>query len=294
MKTALRTLTVALLATAAAHAQITDNLGTTPTPDTSAPATFNQSQKGFLGQLREKFSLGYYFSILGPSPGRRWGETWNFFDEQAAPYQMFHSANLRWQINPDWAVGATLSYTNDFTGRAQYDKWVSPFNGQTYYYYNDPDEIWYNARAYVGLPALGWSWATLFSTVAIEFPTSNGSRRDDMEYGLVVSENLALRTPSLSKVATGVIFQIIDYKFERNVLPPSCTGCSPIRLQNTLVNVTPYFNYAVASQWQIATQIALDWAATTRARSTSTTTSITATGWRSIASSPPTPSPTWA
>jgi hypothetical protein len=60
-------------------------------------------------------------------------------------------------------------------------------------------------------------------------------------------------------VATGVIFQIIDYKFERNVLPPSCTGCSPIRLQNTLVNVTPYFNYAVASQWQIATQIALDW-----------------------------------
>jgi hypothetical protein len=252
---------------APAHAQVGADTGAIPTPDNFTPATFVQSQKGFLGRMREEVSLGYYMSLLGPSPGLGWGETYNVFRQGPAPYQLLHAANLRWQINPDWAIGASLAFTNEITKKVRTGSYLwygaTPAENQIRYYYNRNEAIWYNARAYVAVPALSWNWATLFSTFSVELPTSNDSRKNDMLYGLVAGQNLALRLP-WPRFSGGITTQLVHYNFEKDVLPPPCTGCFPVNLQTTLVNISPYLNYALAPAWQIASQLTVDWDQTGR------------------------------
>lgn len=212
--------------------------------------------------LQQNASLSYYFSFLGPSPGLGYGETYNVFrGGRAAPYQMLHSFNLRYQLNPDWAVGATLAVVNDVTKRARTGKYLyygaTPAENRYVYTYNLNEIDWFNARLYVSVPTGYFDWGFFNNQFMVELPTSNEAKRDDLRYGLVWQTSLGIKVP-WPKVSTGFTGQFIRY-VQRHNTQDVCVGCTDNQLQTFLMTVGPYFNYALAQQWQIASQASFDW-----------------------------------
>lgn len=225
-------------------------------------------EASFLERLRSSTTLLGYMSYIGPTVAGPIDQTYNVFrtvnkkNDAPSPQQMYLSGNLRFNINTNWSVGATLAATVDTTKRAK--------TGKYYYYgntvaenhwetlYNKPERTWYNARAYVTLPMLDLNKALLFNTISWEFPTSNDSKRDEMRYGIVLSQTLALRLP-WPKITAGLNTQFIRYRYGRSVDPPPFPGGSPSPFQTTFVFINPYMNYALADTWQLAGQVMFDW-----------------------------------
>ncbi len=198
--------------------------------------------------LTEKLSLSYYFSLMGPSPGLPSDQTYNVFLEGNAPLQTFHALNLRWQFNPDWAIGATLSGIHHFTGPVETDEG----------FINDNTAELFNARFYVAVPGFGVGFARAFHTFSIEIPSTPGSRNDELKFGLVASQTLVFALPP-SRFVAGWTTQIIRYRYAQATLPPPFIGGLPTPLQTTLVTMGPYVNFQLAPQWQIASLISFDW-----------------------------------
>jgi hypothetical protein len=198
--------------------------------------------------LTEKLSLTYYFSLMGPSPGLPSDQTYNVFLEGPAPLQTFHAFNLRWQFNPDWAMGITASGIHHFTSPVTTDEGFC----------NDNNAEMFNLRAYVAVPSLDLKFARAFHTFSIEFPTTPGSRDDELKYGLVVSQALAFALPP-SRFSAGWSTQFIRYKYAQATLPPPFVGGLPTPLQTTLLTTGPYANFQLAPQWQIASSVTFDW-----------------------------------
>lgn len=210
----------------------------------------------------DSLSFTYYFSFLGPSPGGAWGETYNVFREGPAPYQMLHSTNLRYTINPRWSVGATLAAVNDVTQRAKLGSYTvfgnTPADNYQQPYYNLNEREWFNARAYVNLPNWNFPFGYLTTNFAVELPTSNDARLDDLHYGLVLTNALGLFMPSPAW-SFGFSSQIIRYFYEDPEFLPFVGATSPTRYQTMLVTVGPYLNYSLSDEWQIASLLAFDW-----------------------------------
>lgn len=203
-------------------------------------------QKSLGKRLWENTSLGYYQQFLGPTATGPANETYNPFQSGRAPLQSFHSANLRHQINSDWAVGATLAATNGYTEQ------VTTKEG----YVNTPDTVWFNARAYAALPALKTRAATLFTTVSYEAPTSNISKENEMRYGLVLNNSLAFNIPSYNW-QTGLMSQVYRMYYKNNVL--YTPGYLPYELQTLIVSGGPYLNYRFSDKWLATSLLTFDW-----------------------------------
>lgn len=210
-------------------------------------------QKSGLRKTLENFSLSYYHQFLGPTLSGPGGQTYNVFQEAInrpgtgqAPLQSFQSFNLRYQINDDWAVGSTLAFSNGYTEEVRFS------DGRT----NEAKTEFFNARAYLSLPALRTPIGTFFTTVAYEHPTSSISKEDEMTWGYFISETFALNMPSL-KWAAGIngSFYRIHYKDDVRRRP----GYAPVQLQTAIVNVGPYLNYRMNDNWQLSSTVIFDW-----------------------------------
>ncbi|MCM2348590.1 MAG: hypothetical protein NDI69_01130 [Bacteriovoracaceae bacterium] len=216
-------------------------------------------QKSLAQRLWENTSLSYYQQFLGPTASGKGTETYNVFQEGIdspnsgrAPLQSFHAVNLRHQINTDWAFGATLSASNGYTKEVQ-NKDKDGFN-----FTNRPSTEFFNARAYVSLPALTLSGATLFTTFSYEAPTSAISKDLDMKYGLVLSQNLAFQMPDLRWTA-GIMGQVYRMYYKNNVQAPPFVGGKPTAMQTMIVSGGPYVNYRFSDRWMLGSIVTLDW-----------------------------------
>lgn len=216
-------------------------------------------QKGLGKRLLDDTSLSYYQQFLGPTADGDTSRTYNVFQEGIdspgsgfAPMQSFHSFNLRHQINTNWAVGATYALSNSYTKEVQ-TKYAdgTPFT-------NSRDTVTYNARAYVSLPAAKFSWATLYTTLSVEAPTSETSRDNDMRYGWVAGQSLAFNLPSY-KWNAGLMGQVYRMYYKNNVLPPPWMGANPTPLQTLIVSGGPYVNYRFNDRWMLGSIVTLDW-----------------------------------
>jgi hypothetical protein len=214
-------------------------------------------QKSLTRRLLDNTSLTYYHQFLGPTAAGSINETYNVFQEGMnversgrAPLQSFHAANLRYQINPKWAIGASLAAVNGYTRE------VENRGGGV----NRPGDEFFNARAYVSLPALAFSFGTLYSTVSYEAPTSVISRNDGMTGGLVISESLSFNMPN-RKWNVGILGQYYRAYFnqDRNVKPPPFPGGTPTQLQTVIVSGGPYVNYRFNDNWQLGSVFTFDW-----------------------------------
>jgi len=219
----------------------------------SSFAAFNANQapigdSALWKTLAEKLSLAYYFSLMGPSPGLPSDQTYNVFLEGNSPLQTFHAFNLRWQFNPDWAMGATLSGIHHFTGPVETDEGFT----------NDNTAELFNARIYLATPGIDVGFARAFHTFAIELPTTPGSRNDELKFGAVISQSLVFALPP-SRFTAGWTTQFIRYRYARATLPPPFVGGLPTPLQTTLITMGPYANFQLAPQWQIASVVSFDW-----------------------------------
>ena len=216
-------------------------------------------QKSLARRIWDDTSLSYYQQFLGPTASGRADETYNVFQEGIdspnsgrAPLQSFHAVNLRHQLNTDWAFGATLSATNGYTDEVQNkDKDGFTFN-------NRPNTEFFNARAYVSLPSLVMSWATLFTTVSYEAPTSSVSKDLEMRYGLVLANSLAFNLPDMRWTA-GLMGQIYRMYYKNNIDPPPFPGGRPTALQTMIVSGGPYVNYRFNDRWMLGSIVTLDW-----------------------------------
>lgn len=216
-------------------------------------------QKSLAQRLWENTSLSYYQQFLGPTAAGNGSETYNVFQEGIdapnsgrAPLQSFHAVNLRHQINTDWAFGATLSASNGYTKEVQ-NKDKDGFN-----FTNRPDTEFFNARAYVSLPALTFTGATLFTTFSYEAPTSSISKDLDMKYGLVLSQSLAFHMPDLRWTA-GIMGQVYRMYYKNNVQAPPFVGGKPTAMQTMIVSGGPYVNYRFSDRWMLGSIVTLDW-----------------------------------
>ncbi|MGE3608070.1 MAG: hypothetical protein AB7I27_00685 [Bacteriovoracaceae bacterium] len=203
-------------------------------------------QKSLGKRILQNTSLNYYQQFLGPTATGPTNETYNVFQSGRAPLQSFHSANLRHQINNDWAIGATLAATNGYT------KEVRTSDG----YVNKPDTSWYNSRAYVSLPALQTKPVTLFTTASYEFATSNISKEDEMRYGLVLNNSLAFNVPSY-KWAMGIMTQVYRMYYKNNVMYKP--GYYPVQNQTLIISGGPYLNYRFSDKWLATSLLTFDW-----------------------------------
>lgn len=210
-------------------------------------------QKSGIAKMLENFSLSYYHQFLGPTISGPSGQTYNVYQEGInqqgtgqAPIQSFQSMNLRYQFNPDWAIGATLALSNAYTDD------VVTTSGST----NRAQTEFFNARAYVSLPSLRTPIGTFFTTVAFEAPTSNISKEDDMTYGYFISESFALNLPNSSWMAgiNGSYYRL-HYKNDVKIIP----GQTPIQLQTAIINVGPYLNYRINDSFQVGSTVVFDW-----------------------------------
>lgn len=210
-------------------------------------------QKSGLSKLLEDFSLSYYHQFLGPTVGGPSGQTYNIYQEGInqpgtgqAPMQSFQSFNLRYQINDDWAVGTTLAFANGYTEEVTFE------DGRK----NTGETEFFNARAYVALPALKTPIGSFFTTLAYEAPTSNISKADGMTWGYFISETFALNMPSM-KWSAGIngSYYRINYRDNLKRTP----GFRPVQLQTAIINVGPYLNYRINDSWQLGSTVVFDW-----------------------------------
>lgn len=216
-------------------------------------------QKSLARRLWENTSLSYYQQFLGPTAAGSGSETYNVFQEGIdspnsgrAPLQSFHAVNLRHQINTDWAIGATLSASNGYT------KEVENKDKDGFTFSNRPDTEFFNARAYLSLPALRFSLATLFTTVSYEAPTSEVSKDLEMKYGLVLSQSLAFNLPN-PRWNAGIMGQIYRMYYKNNVQAPPFPGGKPTAMQTMIVSGGPYLNYRFNDRWLLGSIVTLDW-----------------------------------
>lgn len=212
--------------------------------------------------LSQNLSFTYYFSFLGPSAGLGYGETYNLFRNGKAPYQMLHTGNLAYKLNPEWTVGFTLAGVNDVTERAKTGEFLrfgnTPAENRMVNTYNTNEREWFNARVYVNLPTLGLSWGFLTTNFAVELPTSNIARRDGLKHGLVLTNALGIFTAD-PRWSFGFTNQIIRFQYDDPEFPPFEGATTPTRLQTMLITFGPYLNYSISEDWQLANLIALDW-----------------------------------
>lgn len=219
-------------------------------------------QKSLGTRLLENTSLSYYQQFLGPTAAGSGSETYNIFQEGVddpgtgrAPLQSFHAVNLRHQINTDWAMGATLSAVNSYTDAVD----NKSRNGSTLS--NSPDSQFFNARAYVSLPALRFSAGTLFTTLSYEHPTSSISKLDEMKWGWVLGQSFAFNLPN-PRWTAGLMGQIYRIYYENNSPTPRCAPgfvCQPIALQTMIISGGPYVNYRFNDRWMVGSVVTLDY-----------------------------------
>jgi hypothetical protein len=206
--------------------------------------------------LKSNTSLGYYHQFLGPTVSGPNGETYNVFVEGKSPYQSFHAANIRYSINSNWAVGATLAATTAYGD--------SVTNRQTGFKTTNLRDEFYNARAFVSLPAFKTKLGSLFTTVSYEAPTSVVSRQNDMQYGGVIAQSFAFSLPSV-KFTAGVSWQYYRMVYKDNVqnIPANAyfQGSVPEKIarQTTIVSGGPYMTYRHNDNWGMNSSMIFDW-----------------------------------
>lgn len=219
-------------------------------PSNQAQVLQTQMPQRSLGrQLMQNTSLNYYTQFLGPTVGGPGGQSYNVFQEGNTPYQSFHAANIRYQFNPDWAVGASLAAVNAYGETV-----TSQQNGSKSTMLRDE---FFNARAFVSVPSFKSDIGTLFTTFSYEAPTSVVAREDNMKYGLVLSQSFAFKLPSI-KWTTGVAWQYYRAYYQQNVVPAQ-NGFLSYARQTTIVNVGPYLAYRFSDRWGASSSMTFDW-----------------------------------
>lgn len=214
-------------------------------------------------QILQNTSLSYYHQVLGPTLGGPVNETYNVFQEGTdqpntgrAPIQSFQSALLRYDINSNWAIGASLAMSNGYTGKVE----NTDRKGNVV---NRPDNQFYNARAHLYMPAIDLAVFNLYSTFSYEAPTSTISREDNMNMGLVLTENLSIKTSPANKWSGGMTGQIyrMFYGHDNQKKIPGCPVdvCIPTQLQTQIITISPYVNYRVSDKWNVGNMAIFDW-----------------------------------
>lgn len=223
----------------------------------------NMGKKNFGSRLLEATSLSYYHQFLGPTLQGDSNETYNVFQEGLntprsgrAPLQSFHAARLTYQLNNNWAVGASLAAVNGYTPA------VENRGGGV----NRPADEFFNARAFVVLPAWNNRIGTLYTTVSYEAPTSVVSRNDDMAWGWVLTNSFTFKGTG-PRWSFGVLGQYYRayYDHKSNVKPPPpcpegyiCSGTGT-PMQTVIISGGPFANYRFSDNWQLGSVITLDW-----------------------------------
>lgn len=234
------------------------NAAQAQSPSNQAQVLQTQMPQKSLGRtLMTNTSLNYYTQFLGPTVGGPGGQSYNVFQEGNTPYQSFHAANLRYQFNPDWAMGVSLAAVNAYGETV-----TSQQNGSKSTMLRDE---FFNARAFLALPTLRSDFGLLLTTVSYEAPTSVVAREDNMRYGFVLSQSYAIKLPSI-KWTTGVAWQYYRAVYQNNVVGPQVvqgqfgpyTTTSYAR-QTTIVNVGPYLAYRFSDNWGASSSMTFDW-----------------------------------
>jgi hypothetical protein len=219
----------------------------------------NMPQKSLGRRLWENTTLTYYQQFLGPTAAGAGGQTYNVFQEAMdtpgsgrAPMQSFHAVNLRHQINTDWAIGATLSAVNGYTETVtKKDRNGSDFQTK-------PDTEFFNARAYVALPAYVTRAGTFFTTLSYEAPTSEISKDNEMRYGWVAAQTFAFNLPN-PRWNAGLLGQVYRMYYKNNYKAPPFPGATATTFQTMIVSGGPYVNYRFNDKWMLGSVITLDW-----------------------------------
>lgn len=207
-------------------------------------------QRSIGQRILDNTTLGYYHQVLGPTLKGPSGETYNVFQESRSPYQSFHAANLKYQINNDWAAGVSIAavnaygdtITNQQTGLKSDTKVRDEF---------------FNTRLFVSTPALKIAPGTLFTTISYEAPTSVFARTNGMRYGAVLAQSFALNLPGYNWTA-GVMWQYYRMFYEQNVVPPR-NGYLSLARQTTIVSGGPYVGYRFNDRWGMNSSLTFDW-----------------------------------
>ncbi len=203
-------------------------------------------QKSLKRKLMEDTSFSYYYQLLGPTVAGGFNETYNVFQEGAAPIQSFQAMNLRHQIDSNWSVGASLAFSDG------YGKDVVTKEG----YVNSAATEFYNARAYVGIHPIRTRFVNIYPTLMYEAPTSSLSRQQNMKYGGVAAANFAANLPSY-KWSTGLLTQYYRTYYNNNVQQKP--GYDPVNIQTTIFNVSPYLSYRFNDAWMLGGLATFDW-----------------------------------
>ena len=208
------------------------------------------SQQTLRERVLSNTSLNYYHQILGPTLSGAGGETYNVFQESRSPYQSFHAANIRHQLNNDWAFGVSMAAVNAY-GDTVTNQQTGIKSDTTV-----RDEF-FNARAFISTPTLLTSIGTLFTTLSYESPTSVFSRTNNMRYGAVLAQSFAIKLPS-TKWTAGVMWQYYRMVYEQNVVPPQ-NGYLSLARQTTIFSGGPYLGYRVNDRWGLNSSLTFDW-----------------------------------
>lgn len=222
----------------------------------------NMPQKSLGRRILENTTLGYYQQFLGPTAKGSGSETYNVFQEGIdspgsgrAPLQSFHALSLRHQVSTKWSFGASLSAVNGYT------KGVENTNASGSTFTNGSKTDFFNARAFVTLPALTTSSGTLFTTVSYEHPTSSISKEDEMRWGWVVAQSFAFNLPDY-RWSAGLMGQVYRIYYKNNVKAPpfsQALGGRPTPLQTLIVSGGPYVNYRFSDKWMLGSLLTFDW-----------------------------------
>jgi hypothetical protein len=201
-------------------------------------------------KILKKTTLNYYHQILGPTLSGAGGETYNVFQESRSPYQSFHAANIRYQLNSDWAFGLSMAAVNAYGDTIT--------NQQTGVKNDMPvrDEF-FNARAFIALPGFKTRPGTLFTTLSYEAPTSVFSRTNNMDYGLVLAQSFSINLPSY-KWTAGVMWQYYRMVYGQNVVPPQ-NGYASLARQTVIASGGPYVGYRLNDRWSFNSSLTFDW-----------------------------------
>ncbi len=242
-------------------AQARSNQSSFSTSGQAQVLSVKMPQKSLAQRLLDNTSLSYYQQFLGTNL-EGGSETYNVFQEGLdspgsgkAPLQSFHAVNLRHQLNTNWAIGATLSAANGYTKEVE----NRDRNGNTSI--ATPDSEFFNARAYVSLPAWRFDLGTLYTTLSYEHPTSSISKEDQMRWGWVAAQSFAFNLPDI-KWNAGLMGQVYRIYYKDNVKAPPFApelGGRPTPLQTMIISGGPYVNYRFNDHWMLGSVVTFDW-----------------------------------
>ena len=222
-----------------------------------------------LKNFGNNFNFYYGLQYIGPSldTSAQEGATYNRFKtgqdykndniSGIASTQLYHTTKLGYYINPTYSVSYTYTFQEELNDEIEYEGKDFSGNTQTYLRYKGISDN--NKRINLQVNNIINNKTFYFgSTFFYELPSTVGSERNDMYYGVGIAPSVGFYS-DVAGLSYGFSGEIQRDFYKKQEYFAYETDVYPTRYQTLKVNFNPYLNYQLNDVVTLKSSLNFDW-----------------------------------